>query len=80
MQWVILKINVVTHQGPKLQQDLFDVLLRLRTLPVAVMCDIVEIHLLIKLYASDKSGHRILWRNLNSSQKPTVLTLVSLHF
>ena len=56
-----------THQGPKLQKDLFDVLLRFKKLPVAVVCDIAEMHLQIKLYPSDRSCQRILWRNLDSS-------------
>ena len=47
--------NDVIHQGPKLQQGLFDVLLRFRKLPVAVVCDIAEMYLQIKLYPGDRS-------------------------
>ena len=66
-----ISLNDVIHQGPKLQQDLFDVLLRFRKLPVALICDIAEMYLQIRLYPSDRSCHRILWRNLDSTQKPT---------
>ena len=67
-----ISLNDVIHQGPKLQQELFDVLLRFRKLPVAVVCDIAEMYLQIKLYPDDRSCHRILWRNFNIDQEPTV--------
>ena len=35
------------HQGPKLQQDLFDILLRFRRFPMALLCDIAEMYLRI---------------------------------
>ena len=67
-----ISLNDAIHQGPKLQQELFDVLLRFRKLPVAVVCDIAEMYLQIKLYPGDRSSHRILWRNFNVDQEPTV--------
>ena len=42
-----VSLNDVIHQGPKLQQDLFDVLLRFRRYQVAVVCDIAEMYLRI---------------------------------
>ena len=39
----------IVSKGTKLQNDLFEVLLRLRREPVAVMCDIKEMYLQIKL-------------------------------
>ena len=47
-------------------------LLRFRKLTVAVVCDIAEMYLQIRLHPGDRSCHRILWRNLESNQKPTV--------
>jgi hypothetical protein len=35
-----MSLNDVIHAGPKLQQDLFNVLMRFRRNPVAVACDI----------------------------------------
>ena len=48
-----VSLNDVLLQGPKLQNDLFDELLRFRRDPVALMCDIREMHLQIKLEPSD---------------------------
>ena len=43
------KFSDIVLQGPKLQRDLFAVLLRFRGNPVALMCDIQEMYLQIKL-------------------------------
>ena len=67
-----ISLNDVIYQGPKLQQELFDVLLRFRKLPVAIVCDIAEMYLQIKLNPGDKSYLRILWRDLNLDQEPIV--------
>ena len=40
-------LNDLIHQGPKLQRELFDVLLRFRRQPVALVCDIAEMYLRI---------------------------------
>ncbi|XP_053403139.1 uncharacterized protein LOC128558265 [Mercenaria mercenaria] len=37
-----LSLNEAIYQGPKLQNELFDVLLRFRSQPIAIMCDIEE--------------------------------------
>ena len=57
-----VSLNDVIHQGPKLQRDLFDVLLRFRRFPVAVVCDIAEMYLHIGITPEDKPYHRFLWR------------------
>ena len=51
-------------------------LLKFKKLPVAVVCDIAEIYLQIMLHPVDRSCHRILWRNLESNQKPEFDRLV----
>ena len=63
-------LNDVIYQGPKLQNDLFNVLLRFRRYPVALICDIAEMYLRIKLNPKDRSCHRFLWRDMNIEQKP----------
>ena len=78
MQWDFLER--CNTPGPKLQQELFDVLLRLRKLPAALVCDISEMYLQIRLHPSDRSFHRILWRKLESNQKPTVYEVDRLVF
>ena len=63
-------LNDMMHQGPKLQNDLFDVLLHFRRYPIVVVCDIAEMYLRIELNPDDRSFHRFLWRNLASNEKP----------
>ena len=46
-------LNDVIQPGPKLQQDLVDVLLRFRRYPVALVCDIAEIYLRIGVHPQD---------------------------
>ena len=63
-------LNDVIYQGPKLQNDLFNVLLRFRRYPVALICDIAEMYLRVKLHPKDRSYHCLLWRDMNTEQKP----------
>lgn len=60
-------LNDQIYQGPKLQHDLFSVLLRFRRYPVALMCDIEEMYLRIVLlsptnHITDSSGEN--WTNV----------------
>ena len=63
-------LNDVIYQGPKLQNDLFNVLLHFRRYPVALMCDIAEMYLRVQLHPSDRAYHHFLWRDMNIEQKP----------
>ena len=65
-----ISLNDVIHQGPKLQRDLFDVLLRFRKNPVALVCDIAEMYLRIRIPMNDRPFHRFLWRSLKTEDKP----------
>ena len=67
-----VSLNNVIHQGPKLQQDLFDVLLRFRRYQVAVVCDIEEMYLRIGIGTEDKPYHRFLWRGNTQDRSPDV--------
>jgi hypothetical protein len=40
-----MPLNQAIHQGPKLQRELFDVLLRFRRHPVGLIYDIAEMYL-----------------------------------
>ena len=53
-------LNDVIYQGPKMQNDLFHVLLRFRRYPVALICDIAEMYLRVKLHPKDRSYHCLL--------------------
>ena len=67
-----ISLNDVIQQGPKLQRDLFDMLLRFRRFPVAIVCDIAEMYLRIGILHEDKPYHRFLWRGTNQSRTPDV--------
>ena len=63
-------LNDLIHQGPKLQRELFDVLLRFRRQPVALVCDIAEMYLRIGIAHEDKPFHRFLWRGIDQDRQP----------
>ena len=67
-----VSLNDKIYQGPKLRRDLFDVLLRFRRYPIAVVCDIEEKYLRIEITESDKPYHRFLWRKMDESHNPEV--------
>ena len=54
-------LNDFIHTGPKLQNELFDVLLRFRKNEVAVVCDISEMYLRVGIHETDRRFHRLLW-------------------
>ena len=65
-----ISLNDVIDQGPKLQRDLNDVLLRFRRHPVALISDIAEMYLRIEFAPKDRSCQRFLWRSLDQQRKP----------
>ena len=67
-----VSLNDVICAGPKLQKDLFDVLIRFRRNPVALACDIKEMYLQVEIEERDRPYFRILWRDLDSSREPDV--------
>ncbi|XP_064653090.1 uncharacterized protein LOC135503445 [Lineus longissimus] len=54
-------LNSEIYPGPKLLNDLVDVLLRFRRYPVAVSGDISEMFLQIELKPEDKKFYRVIW-------------------
>ena len=67
-----VSLNDRIYQGPKLQRDPFDVLLRFRRFPIAIVCDIADMYLRIGLLTEDKPYHRFLWRGTDQSHTPDV--------
>ena len=65
-----VSLNDVIHPGPKLQNDLFNVLIRFRRNPIALACDIREMYLQIKIDKKDRPYFRMLWRNLDVEGEP----------
>ena len=64
-------VNDLIHTGPKLQNDLFHVLIRFRRNDVAVVCDISEMYLQIKLRPEDCKYFRFLWRHMDQLREPS---------
>ena len=60
-----VSLNDVIHPGPKLQNDLFRVLIRFRRNPIVLACDIREMYLQIKIDEKDRPYFCMLWRNLD---------------
>ena len=60
-----ISLNDMIHAGPKLQQDLFNVLVRFRRNPVGVACDIKEMYLQIEIKEQDRSHFQLFWRDLD---------------
>lgn len=58
-----ISLNDTIEQGPILQNNLFDVLMRFRKEKVALVCDIQEMYLRVGIIPPDRKYHRILWRN-----------------
>ena len=65
-------LNDEIYPEPKLQNSFFDVLLRFRSFPVAVACDVSEMYLQIRIPPEDRPKFRFLWRNLEVNRKPDV--------
>ena len=65
-------LNDAIDQGPKLQNDMIDILLRFRKNRIGVTCDISEMYLQIELRPEDRQYHRFLWRDCQKGQKPEV--------
>ena len=55
-------LNEVLMVGPKIQNDLFAILLRFRFYPVVFSADIAKMYRQVMLAEEDKDFHRILWR------------------
>ena len=67
-----VSLNDAICAGPKLQKDLFDVLIRFRRNPVALAFDIKEMYLQVEIEERDRPYFRMLWRDLDSSREPEV--------
>ena len=66
--------------GPKLQQDIFDVLLRFRRNPVALVADLTEMFSQVIMAKKDRRYYRFLWRGLDLTRPPDVYEAIRLMF
>ena len=67
-----VSLNDEILPGPKLQNDLVDILLRFRRNPIALVADISQMYLRIQIAPPDRRYFRFLWRNLDMKRKPEV--------
>ena len=58
-----LSLNDLLYTGPRVQQELFNILLRFRTFPVAISADAEKMFRQILVHPADADLQRILWRN-----------------
>ena len=57
-----VSLNECLLVGPKVQEDLFDILLRFRFFKVGMSADIAKMYRQVELSKKDKDYHRIFWR------------------
>lgn len=75
-----VSLNDTMLSGPKLQQDIFDVLLRFRRNPVALVADLTEMFSQVVMAQKDRRYHRFLWRGLDLTRPPEVYEAMRLMF
>ena len=63
-------LNTETLTGPKLQSNIFDILVRFRKELVALAGDVSQMYHQLVLQPDDRPFHRFLWRDLDSSRRP----------
>ena len=73
-------INTEMLPGPKLQQDIADLLIRFREKPYVLIGDIKEMFSQISLADVDRRFHRFLWRNMQEAEEPVVYEAIRLVF
>jgi len=73
-------LNDQMHAGPKLQREIFDILVRFRRGRVALAGDIKEMFSQVFLKPEDRQYHRLLWRGLRTSEEIEVYESTRLTF
>ena len=65
-------LNTEALTGPKLQSDVFDILVKFRKELVALVGDISQMYHQLVLFPDDRPMHRFLWRNMEINKEPEV--------
>lgn len=58
-----LSLNGVLKTGPKVQKDIFEIMLQMRTYPILITADIEKMYRMILIHKSQRKYQRILWCN-----------------
>ncbi|KMQ83089.1 hypothetical protein RF55_20955, partial [Lasius niger] len=74
-----LSLNDVLYTGPRVQQELFAILLRFRTFRVAICADTMKMFRQILVHPADADLQRILWRN-NPSEPIETFRLITVSY
>lgn len=74
-----ISLNDQMHEGPKLQQDIFNVLLRFRRYQIAINSDIKEMFPGVAVLPEERKYLRILWRSFEQ-RRPDVIELQRVTF
>ena len=73
-----ISLNDRLMVGPKIQKELFNILICFRMYPVNLSADIAKMYRQVQLDTEDKDYHRLLWREPNSTdKKPFRMTRVT---
>ena len=75
-----ISLNDTMLPGPKLQKDVFDVLLRFRKNRVALVADLTEMFSQVVIAKQDRRYHRFLWRGLYLTRPPELYEAMRLLF
>ena len=75
-----VSLNDTMLPGRKLQQDVFDVVLRFRSNPVVLVADLTEMFSQVTMAKQDRRYHRFLWRGIDLSRPPEVYEAMKLMF
>ncbi|KAL9987286.1 hypothetical protein ACROYT_G001568 [Oculina patagonica] len=65
-------LNTEALTGPKLQSDVFDILVKFRKETVALVGDISQMYHQLVLREQDRPFHRFLWRDMDLRREPEV--------
>jgi len=65
-------LNTEALTGPKLQSDVFDILVKFRKETVALVGDISQMYHQLVLREEDRPFHRFLWRDMDLRRQPEV--------
>lgn len=68
-------LNTETLPGPKLQSNIFDILVRFRKELVALAGDVSQMYHQLVLQPVDRPFHRVLWRDLDPRREPETYEL-----
>lgn len=65
-------MNGTALPGPKLQADIFNISIKFRKEPGAIVGEVRQMYHQIALLPEDRPLHRFLWRDLDTSNEPEV--------